>query len=142
MSFVDVGRKFGDVFEKEPSSIAKHPQRKAPPTLRHFQRAERNQGELARGNQVEEDFSKSRPSRGVRPRLNNVVCPVTEQPLIQMDSTRDDEASADSSFSYGFDEPEDDDSFPAPVSSPARRHSDSIFASLNKEIVNLQVSTT
>jgi hypothetical protein len=142
MSFRDVGRKFGDVLKQESSSIAKHPQRKAPPTLRHFQRAPQNQGELARGNQVEEDFSKSMPSRGVRPRLNNVVCPVTEKPLIQMDSTRDEENSTDSSFSYGFDEPEDDDSFPAPVSSPAPRHSDSIFASINKEIVNFQVSPT
>lgn len=137
MSFSDIGRKLGDVLEKE-SSFAKTKQRKLPPTLRHFQQRERSEGELTRSNEIKECSTRRRTSRGVRPRLNH-VCPVTEQPLLQMDSVRDEEASASSSFSFSFDD-QDDDSFPAPVSPPLPKQSDSIFASLNKEIINFQVS--
>eukprot|EP00980_Cylindrotheca_fusiformis_P009192 scaffold2003_cov139-Cylindrotheca_fusiformis.AAC.8 len=133
MSFSEIGRKMGQVLEKE-SSFSKNSHRKVPPTLRYFQQG-RSQGNVSEGKQSQIE-SKARLSRGVRPRLNQ-VCPVTAQPLLQLDSTRDEEATTTSSYSAEYDDQEDD-FLPAPISHPLPRHSDSIFASLNKQIVNFQ----
>jgi len=122
---------------QEQSSIAKHQARKGPPTLRYFYGDTNDQATLESSKQVKEDFARSQPQRGVRPHLSH-VCPVTEKPLIEMNSTRDEDTSTVTSFSYGFDDADDDDSFPAPVKTSRPRQADSEFALLNKEIVNFQ----
>ncbi|CAJ1951572.1 unnamed protein product [Cylindrotheca closterium] len=138
MSFSDIGKRRLNRARDEQSSFAKHQARKPTPTLRYFYGDTNDLAILEPSKQVKEDFAKSQPQRGVRPHLNH-VCPVTEKPLMEMESPRDEDTSAVTSFSYGFDDADDDASFPAPVSTASRpRQADSEFALLNKEIVNFQ----
>ncbi|KAL3938329.1 MAG: hypothetical protein SGBAC_006744 [Bacillariaceae sp.] len=137
MSFSDIGKRRLNRAHDEQPSIAKHNAQKALPTLRYFYGDTNDQATLEPSKQVKEDFVRSPPERGVRPRLNH-VCPVTEKPLMAKDSTRDEDTSTVTSFSYGFDDDEDDDSFPAPQKISRPKQADSEFALLNKEIVNFQ----
>lgn len=141
MSFSDIGkRRMNREYNSEQSSsIHKfQAQKAAPPTLRHFYVSANDQPTLEPSQHVHENFARSTPRRGVRPHLSN-VCPVTKEPLMEADSTRDEDNSTVTSFSYGFEDAEEDNFSPTPVTTSRSRQADSEYALLNQEIVNFQV---